>query len=111
MKYAQAPSSNLQALLQLEWKIFQKFKRILPPLMTQSGKLGQAQSLLIRYLKDFNETAYNSILLKTSGTDTNEAVSQLSWNPLAVYRTFWRFENYIKEFLRLPPGDYGKLAG
>ena len=49
-----------------------------------------------RYLQDFNETAYNSISDTSNGTAQNEAVSKLAWNPLAIFRTFWRFENYVK---------------
>ena len=29
-------------------------------------------------------------------------MAKLAGNPLAVYRTFWRFENYVKKLLMIP---------
>ena len=47
-------------------------------------------------MQDFNETTYNAISEMANGTAQNEAVSKLAWNPLAIFRTMWRFENHVK---------------
>ena len=72
------------------------------------------------YLQDFNESAYNSILVVTNETERNELLAKLAWNPLATYRTMWRLENYVKKWaqmdekIRVPLNnsslDYVKLA-
>lgn len=56
-----------------------------------------------RYLQDFNETVYN-LIDETNATDM-ESVAKLAWNPLAAYRTFWRFENYVKTWLKRESED------
>ena len=53
-----------------------------------------------RYLQDFNESAYNSIELNSSNLDSK--VAELSSNPLAVYRTYWRFLNFIRKWAEEP---------
>ena len=61
-----------------------------------------------RYLDDFNETVYNSIL--EANTTEMDAVKKLAGNPLASYRTFWRFENYVKKWMTEEfEGEPGKL--
>ena len=108
-KYAQSPRDNLEALLQLDLEIYQNIKRLLPPRIAQVGS-DQARSLILSYLQDLNQNPYSAILLNTS-THVAEVVGKLSRNPLAVYRTFRRFENYIKKLLRLPDKDLADLQG
>ena len=96
-KYARNPLGNLEAFIQLDLEIYRNIKRLLRPGVPEHDN-GQARSLILRYLQDFNDTAYNAILSKTNGTNP-EAVKKLSSNPLALYQAFWRFENYIKKLL------------
>ena len=56
------------------------------------------QPALARYLEDFNETAYNSVS-QAHHVDVEATVDKLAGNPLAAYRAFWRFENFIKPWL------------
>ena len=51
---------------------------------------------LTSYLEDFNETAYKLVFIPSNDTGFEERVTKLAGNPLAVYRTLLRFENYIK---------------
>ena len=102
-KYAQSPSTSLKALLQLDWEIYQNLNRMIPTRIAHN----EAESLIQMYLQDFNETAYKTLLSQRNETEVAEAVSNLSGNPLAVYRAFWRFENCIKKLLRLPAQDFG----
>ena len=108
-KYAYSPGSTLEALVRLDWEIYQNIRGIFSPRMDYGGS-GQAQSLVLSYLQDFHETAYHARRLNTNGTDA-ETVARLSRNPLAVYRTFWRFESYIKKFLHLQAEDFSQLPG
>lgn len=48
------------------------------------------------YLNDFNETAYTSLMEADPDSDM---VAKLAWNPLAAFRTLWRFENYVKPWM------------
>ena len=91
-KYAQSPSTHLEAFIQLDLDIYQNLQRLFPPGVEQVDN-DLTQSLVLGYLQDFKETAYNDV------TDA-EAAKELSGNPLAVYRAFWRFENYIKKSLK-----------
>ena len=97
-KYAQSPRGKIEAFIQLDLQIYQNIKRLLRPGVPEHDN-GQARSLILRYLQDFNDTAYNALLSKRNETNA-EAVRKLSGNPLAIYRAFWRFENYIKKLLR-----------
>ena len=98
-KYAHSPRSNLEASVQLDWEIYQNVKRIFRPSTADgSSNNGHVELLIFRYLQDWNETLYNARLWKATGAET---VITLARNPLGVYLTFWRFENYIKKLLRL----------
>ena len=48
------------------------------------------------YIQSLNESAYKA--LEVEAFDT-ELVEKLAWNPLAIYRTFCRFENFIKPWI------------
>ena len=48
------------------------------------------------YFQSFNESAYKAL---ESEPGDKELVDKLAWNPLAIYRTFWRFENCVKPWL------------
>ena len=45
-------------------------------------------------MQDFNESLYKKVL----DLDATEVVEMVAVNPLAIYRTFWRFENYVKKW-------------
>ena len=106
-KYARSPNGNLEAFIQLDLQMYQNINKLLRPGVPQH-KNGQARSLILRYLQDFNDTTYNSL---RNGTNADEAVIKLSGSPLAVYRAFSRFENYIKKLLRHATEDLGAELG
>ena len=108
-KYSHIPSSHFKAFIQLDWEIYNNVNRLSPTSMVQT-KDGQAETLIRKYLQDFKDTAYDAMLLKKNGTNAG-TVTKLSGNPLVVYRTFWRFENYVKQLLRLPADDFAELRG
>ena len=49
------------------------------------------------YIQSFNESAYKP--LEVQARVNRELMETLAWNPLAIYRTFWRFENFIKAWV------------
>ena len=101
-KYAVYPTSKLEALFRLDLEIYKNVVRLFPP------KLGAnpipAESLVLNYLQDFQETVGDFF---KSGANEAEIIGKAVRNQLAIYRTLWRFENYIKEITRLPAEDIG----
>ena len=105
-KYAPAPIGSLKALLQLEIAIYQAATRLFPPRTALLGvNLRPAESLVLDFLQDFNETSTQTIGL--SQTQEAEGMKKLLGNQLAIYRTLWRFENYIKKIASLPTQNLG----
>ena len=109
-KYGQSPTGNLKAMLQFDWELYRSIKPMAPTAAVHGRNYSQAQALILGYLQDFDEST-SKLLPKTNEKDKVEAVRNLSENLLAIYRTFWRFENFIQQFLKLPAGSYGQFEG
>ena len=104
-KYALSPISNLKAFLQLDLEIYRKVMRLFPASVAFGLNTSVAESLVSSYLQDFQEAAKNYVdLLRTNEA---EFFSHVLRNQLAIYRTFWRFENYIKKIVRLTAEQLG----
>ena len=101
-EYALSPSGKLEALLQLELKIYQKLKQLLPAKNALVSITPGPTDLLVQsYLEDFDQATRNTSFV----LQNHEIVGKILENPLAIYRMLWRFENYIKKILRLPAED------
>ena len=85
--------------------MYKTVARLFPPATSRGANLGPAESLVLGYLQDFHETVGDNFLML--GTGDAEITSNELRNQLAIYRTFWRFENYIKQIVRLPVEDTG----
>ena len=94
------PSSSLQSLIRLEWDIYHHVRQMFEALQKgkRPGKPHLKEQSIFSYLQDFNETAY----LQFADEIDTETVQKLAGNALAVFRTLWRFENYVKKWTRLP---------
>ena len=66
------------------------------------------KSLPFRYLENFNEPTSSSSLIHDIPSSV-ETTAKYAFNPLAVYRIVWRFENYVKHWLTQEPEKQGKL--
>ena len=113
-KYGHSPSTALKSLILLDWEIFGNVKRIVDSMDSAEEPHGgnqkesfQSNHMFRTYLQDFNETAYNSVL--QSDAYDAETVSKLAWNPLAIYRTFARFENYITKWMAPQEDERGDI--
>ena len=62
---------------------------------------GPTELLVLNYLQDFQETVPRNFSVNSSVPD-GEIVRIAIGNQLIIYRTLWRFENYIKKIARLP---------
>lgn len=49
-----------------------------------------------RYLHDFNQTTLNSKM-------EADGIELVAWNPLAVFRTLWRFTHYVTKWVTEDP--------
>ena len=102
-KYAVNPKSKLEALFHLDLEIYKNVVRLFPPKLCANPS--PAESLVLSYLQDFQETFGDNIL--KSGAHDAEIVSNLIRNQLAIYRTLWRFENYIQKIAKLSVANGG----
>ena len=77
--------------------------RLLLPTTAFGTNPGPAESLVLSYLQDFHETVGDNFLDKSY----TEIISHSIRNQLAIYRTVWRIEHFVKEIARIPAEDIG----
>ena len=78
---------------------------LFPPATSLGPNPGPAESLVLGYLQDFHDTVGDNFLML--GKSDAEIISHGLRNQLAIFRTFWRFENYIKQIARLSTEGIG----